>query len=403
MFISIKKLWHYLCYFFQTRKVWTWPQHSEVLIYDAANSEILLEHLKPWNPEIMHVRGEQINMWVLLKSFFRKGRRSDAYIDCFIKMVRARSVVTAIDNATIFYRISGRHPDVKSLFLQNGLRGYDLDVFETLDNLDSNALNIFFVDHMLVFGPTIGELYSRFIKGNILPIGSLKNNFIPKESSLQRGVIAFISYWKPPFDNFLLYAGRDIKDNLSYDDIYTNPINLIIQCLMHYAKEKKKRVVIIPRANTTGRSDLLVQEKNYYRKLMGNEPEFLLPSEPYPSYSSTDSAEIVVALDSTLGYESIGRGNKTAIFQIRGTTTGESSWNYGWPAKFPEEGPFWTNKPNPHSFVRILDYLFEISDEQWKKDVESTNFSSLVEYDPGNTIFKSILEKELGPPPSSAH
>ena len=26
-----------------------------------------------------------------------------------------------------------------------------------------------------------------------------------------------------------------------------------------------------------------------------------------------------------------------------------------------------------------------------------------MEYDPGNTIFKSILEKELGPPPTSAH
>ena len=396
MFISIKKLWHYLCYFFQTRKVWTWPQQSEVLIYDEANSEILLEYLKPWNPEIMHVRGEQINMWVLLKSFFRKGRRPDAYIDCFIEKVRPRLCVTTIDNAIIFYRISGRHPDIKTLFLQNGSRGYNLDVFESLDNLDSNALNIFFVDHMLVFGHTIGELYSRFIKGNILPIGSLKNNFIPKESSLQRGVIAFISHWQLP------YTGPGYK-KLSYDDLWTNPNNLIIQCLMHYAKEKKKRVVIIPSANAKGRSDLLVQEKNYYRKLMGNEPEFLLPSEPYPSYSSTDSAEIVVALDSTLGYESIGRGNKTAIFQIRGTLTGWSSWNYGWPAKFPEEGPFWTNKPNPDSFVRILDYLFEISDEQWKKDVESTNFSSLVEYDPGNTIFKSILEKELRPPPSSAH
>ena len=98
MFSQIKKLWRYLCYFFQTRKVWTWPQQSKVLIYDAANSEILLEYLKPWNPEILHVRKEQINMRVLLKVFFKKGSVVDAYIDCFIEKVRPRLVITLMDN-----------------------------------------------------------------------------------------------------------------------------------------------------------------------------------------------------------------------------------------------------------------------------------------------------------------
>ena len=115
------------------------------------------------------------------------------------------------------------------------------------------------------------------------------------------------------------------------------------------------------------------------------------------------SYQVVVAVDSTLAYESIGRGKKTAIFSIRGTLLELFGRDYGWPGDFPDEGPFWTNKPDPDIFIRILDYLFEVSYNQWKKDVESTNFSSLMEYDPGNTIFKSILEKELGPPPSSAH
>ena len=62
MFSQIKKLWRYLCYFFQTRKVWTWPRQSEVLIFDAANLETLLEYLKPWTPEVLHIRQEKINM-----------------------------------------------------------------------------------------------------------------------------------------------------------------------------------------------------------------------------------------------------------------------------------------------------------------------------------------------------
>ena len=124
---------------------------------------------------------------------------------------------------------------------------------------------------------------------------------------------------------------------------------------------------------------------------MGIEPEFSETSGPYPSYKAVDSAEVVVSMDSTIAYESVARGKKTALFAIRGTLRELFDYDYGWPADYPDEGPFWTNKPDPDIFIRILDYLFEVSDEQWKKDVEATNFSSLMEYDPRNTIFKYMV------------
>ncbi len=395
MLISVKKIWQYFCRFLQARKIWNWPRESEVVIYDAANSKILLEYLKPWSPEILHVRNKKIYIRVLLKSFFREGSRVDAYVDCFLEKVNPRLVVTVIDNNPTFYKISKRHPDIKTIFFQNGLRTYYCDVFEFLDSLDSNTLNAYFVDHMFVFGSAIGELYSKYIKGNILPLGSIKNNFVQKEVSSEPGVIALISHWIPGVG--MPGSLMKIKNtHIPYDVIWRHPDDIVIQCLMQYTQEKNKRLVIVPRLKGTNTFN---QEKEYYRKLMGREPEFLLPSTPYPGYSAVDSAEIVIALDSTLGYESIGRGNKTAIFTFRGTITDISGFEYGWPANFPDEGPFWTNQAEPQTFIRILDYLFEVSGEQWKKDVESTNFSSLMEYDPGNTIFQSILEKELGSPP----
>ena len=134
---------------------------------------------------------------------------------------------------------------------------------------------------------------------------------------------------------------------------------------------------------------------------MGVEPEFFEEPGSYPSYQAVDSAEIIVANESTMGYESIARSKKTAIFPIRSTLFDIPDLGYGWPADYPDEGPFWTNKPDSDIFIRILDYLFEVSDEQWKIDVEVTNFPSIMKYDPGNTIFKSILEKELRVPPIS--
>jgi surface carbohydrate biosynthesis protein len=305
--------------------------------------------------------------------------------------VHPRLVVTTIDNNVAFYRISRRHPDVKTLFSQNGRRGYFLDVFEHLDTLNPDAYDSFFVDYMLVFGATIGERYSRFLKGNVLLAGSIKNNFVSKENAPRLGMIAFVGHFRTD-------AGWHIGDKFfPFEDVWAGPDNLILQCLVRYAKEKNKRLIIIPSSHHS--NELFIQEKDYFRKLMGSEPEFIEPRGPYPSYNAVDSSEVVVSLESTLGYESIARGTKTAIFSIRGTLLGLPDQKYGWPTEFPDEGPFWTNKPDPDIFVRILDYLFEVSDEKWKKDVETTNFSSIIKCDPGNTILQSILEKELGTPP----
>ena len=117
-------------------------------------------------------------MQVLLKSFFKKGRRSDSYIDCFIEKVNPCLIITTIDNAKIFYKISGRHPNIKTLFLQNGMRSYFEDIFGVLENLDSDTLSTFFVDYMLVFGSAIGEKYSQYLKGRILSVGSIKDSLI---------------------------------------------------------------------------------------------------------------------------------------------------------------------------------------------------------------------------------
>ena len=157
MFSKIKKLWSKLCYLFQAEKVWACPKPSKVVIYDAVNREILLEYIKPWSPEILHVRNEQINMRVLLKSLFRGGSRVDAYIDCYIDKVSPHLILTSIDNVATFYKISLRHPNVKTLSFQNGLRSYYGDVFEFLDNLDPNTFKEYFIDYMFVFGSVVGN------------------------------------------------------------------------------------------------------------------------------------------------------------------------------------------------------------------------------------------------------
>ena len=122
MLERIKNLWVCLGYFFLAKKTWSLPGKSEVLIFDSCNQDILMQFLNPWKPEVLHVRGEEINMKVLLKSLFRSGNRVDAYIDCFIEKTCPRLVVTFIDNHSRFHSIAARNPNIATLFIQNGMR-----------------------------------------------------------------------------------------------------------------------------------------------------------------------------------------------------------------------------------------------------------------------------------------
>lgn len=386
----IKKLWRYFNYFLRAKYFWRWPRSAKVLIFDACNQNVILEYLHPWSPEVLHVRGEQINVPVFLVSLFRRGKKLNAYIDCYIERVHPRLIVTFIDNSLNFFTISQRHPNIKTLLIQNGWRAYCGDILEAIEGMDAKLRNTLAVDYMMFFGSELGLRYTRYVAGVALPMGSIKNNLIPRTQSSQRGLIAFASQWHN--DGF--YMG-DIF--YTQEEFFGQTDRPIIQCLGHYAEKKNKKLAIIPRNRK--HDDLRMQEEEYFRRLLGKECVFLEPQGLHPSYQALDAADVVVAVDSTLGYESIARGNKTAIFSIRGNLLGIQGRSYGWPGDFPAEGPFWTNLPDSDAYVRILDYLFEVDDVQWRKDVAATKFSSLMLYDPGNSILNSIFSLELGAAP----
>jgi surface carbohydrate biosynthesis protein len=387
--IQIRRLWLYAIYFLRTQKSWSWPRESKVLIYDACNHEIFMEYLLPWKPEVLHVRGEQINMRVFFASLFRRGRKSDAYVDCFIEKVRPRLIITIIDNSLSFQSIGLRHPGVKTLFIQNGHRSYFADLFESLDKMDAPGLGKLKVDYMLCFGAIVGAEYGRYIQGTAIPIGSIKNNQKAIERPIQRDMIAFISQWHP--NGFAM-------DGIFYsqEKFFGETDRLILRYLVDFAREKKKKLVIVPRNPRGGQAR--GQEEAYFRALVGENCEFSDPEGTYPSYEAVDAAEVVVAVDTTLGYESIARGKKTAIFSIRSSLLGIRGLTYGWPGTFPDIGPFWSNCPVPESFGRILDHLFEADDSQWQRDLQATDFPAVMIRDPGNSILQSILTTELGQP-----
>jgi surface carbohydrate biosynthesis protein len=373
-------------YFGGAKKNWRRPRQSAVLIFDASHEMLLREYLGEWSPEVLHLRGELLNIPVFVASLFRKGRRVDTYIDCFIEAVGPRLIVTMIDNNLDFLTVSERHPDVKTLFVQNGWRAYVGDIFATLDGLDPARRDRLTVDYMMPFGTVIGAEYARFVKGRTVPMGSIKNNHALRTQQRQTGLLAFISQWR---DAGVTLSGS----HYSHEKFFQQTDRPVVEFLSSYARERSKRLVIIPANPKNGASR--AREEVYFRGLLGNDAEFMELPGPLSSYHVLDAAEVVVGIDSTLAYESVARGNKTALFCIRSGLLGVPSQKFGWPGDFPAEGEFWTSRPDRESFQRILDRLFEIDEAQWRADVVAANYSSLMLHDPGNSILRSTIEQQL--------
>lgn len=373
-----------------SKKTWRWPRHSPVLIFDANGEEYLLEYCKSSDPEVLHVRGEQTNMRVLLASLFRKGRRSIAYIDSFVEKVQPRLIVTFIDNSPEFYSLAVRHPSIKTLFVQNGTRGYFGDVFEILDSTTSVAGELE-VDYMMTFGNRVGAEYARYINGAVVPMGSLKNNLYPKSRRPIPGTIAFISQYRRA-------EGISLGEKcFSHEEFFARADRLVLQFLAKYVEERGKKLTIVPCANYS-RDGTLTIEREYYNRLLGSACNFSEWNWDGSSYDALDSSEVVVSIDSTLAYESAARGNRTAIFSIRSALLGVRGLTFGWPADYPAEGPFWTNRPDALAFERILDHLFAVDEEQWRAELSQCGFDDIIIYDPGNSALQAVLASELGEP-----
>lgn len=381
--------WRLIRFFTRAKKTWRRPRRSQVVIFDACAAESLLEHLGPWRPEVLHLRGEQINVPLFLASL-RHGRGFwDAYIDRFLHHVGPRLVATHIDNDIRFFSLSCRHPALKTLLVQNGWKGYFADVLEKLDQVPVEARPRLTVDYMLLFGAVAGSEFARYVSGEILVIGSIRNNSVPVRPIEYPGVMAFVSQWSR--DSFYM-------DGILYteDSFFRQIERPIVELLARYAARNDRRLVIIPR--NPPHSAERRHEEAYYREILGADGDFMESEGPGSSYRVVDAVEVVVAVDTTLAYEAIARGKKTAVFSVRSAVLGVPGLTYGWPGPFADDGPFWTNRPDPLAFERILDRLFAIDDAQWQRDLLDTDFATLMVRDPGNTILTSLLERELAAP-----
>jgi len=131
------------------------------------------------------------------------------------------------------------------------------------------------------------------------------------------------------------------------------------------------------------------REKNFYHKIIkNNDWNFKKRSVENKSYYWTDQSELVIFVDSNLGFESLARGNKTISFNLR------KNWNKAyknWGFDFlKSKGSFWTTNFNHTKFNKLVKSNLKINQKQWIKKNKRI-IDKMISYDPDNKIFSKLI------------
>ncbi|AXR65013.1 LA_1612 family putative O-antigen biosynthesis protein [Leptospira mayottensis] len=368
-------------FIWNAQKIWVKPKRAPVLIFDRCGSDNFFFYLDERYVSILDVRGESFNFYIFLKCLltFRVSRKY--YYAFYVNSVRPKVVMTFIDNNWPFYSLKKMCPTITTVLVQNGLR-INLD-----EQFGSEISKDSLVDFMFLFNKNIGVIYSKNLKGNVFSSGSFLNNYHSVSNQNKSKSVLFISQYRPR-NNSAAYVFVNNR-MVTYDEVYSAE-NFLLDKLSAYCDRNGFRFVI----KASNSKDVEEQYK-FFKEKIGNENfDFLIQDKNLSGYEIVDQAEIIVGVDSTLVYESIARGNKTAFFTLRSMF--DPTRKFAWPADYPEDGPFWTNKIDEVEFERVMDYITQVNDEDWET-VRLQYVKDLMEYDPGNSQFVSLM-KELNVP-----
>ena len=354
--------------FFLKKKKIVFPKKSSILIYDINKLDIITEFINKRNFEVLNIRNE-LNFLVSVICFVKLKFKKIDYIEEYIKLVNPKIVITLTDNDIIFYEIKKKYKKKLTIVaIQNGYRSISNDLFGQLQcyNNKSNLSS----DWILTFSETIGAEYEKYISTKTLAIGNIYNNKKPKDFSkkILNNSILLISQW----------AEGNYEDN--------KILMFLFRFLKDYASKKNKKLGVLLRNNNN-------YEKNFF-KSDGNENfQLIKKNNLNNSYYWIDKYETIATIDSTLGYESLSRGNKTVFFNIRSNYNGNKGYSFGWPNVFSKQGIIWTDKNDIRYFEEILDNTFQISNENWNTQIEKNKLKNIILYDRDNVIFKNFLKR----------
>lgn len=358
------------------------PRHKPVLLYFVTGQDVIAPYFSSDEFQVLDLREHEVNLWVALWCFSDRDLSAKNYALRYIQIVKPKLVITFIDNFPAFFQLKNHFPDITTVLIQNGVRVDPGDLFESTSEVLGLRNN--FVDKMFVFGSAIGATYKKYTEGEIVSIGSFKNNLVPITESKTR-TVAYISTFRSGLSRTSVIPDSLPGFPIQYGEIIDRREQTII-FLANFCQKNNLDLVII------GKDEDFEGEKSYYDKLLKDFSWTIAQRQTATiNYTVLDESEFVVFTSSTLGYESLARGKKTAAFLIDAEIIDSPSIKFGWPVSLPDDGKFWTNRLDEKRFQEILDYLLTVSNADWD-NVRSETIREIISYDENNSQFVETLK-----------
>jgi surface carbohydrate biosynthesis protein len=366
------------------------PKYVDILIYDRNFPKELQVLVSKYNYSYLPTRGESINLYILLKVLLNpklwEGNLFKSYIFYYIHVVSPRIVLTYIDNDPNFYTISGRFERIKTIFIQNGVRKSTNDIFNVL--VKDKKLH---VDYMLVHNLDIGKKFNEFISGEVIPIGSfLNNSFIEEKISISNRIVFVSSFKTSNISKSVSLSNHSKVDNhlCRYLDNY----EYILRLLKSWCQANNKDLYILGKYAD---QKIVEMERIWLSEILEDFPYTYTPKRnKYQSYSLISTANIVVSLGSTLGFEALARNKKVALF-LDYNDKNMTPFEFNFSALSRNEGAFWTGTRHDHRFLFIMNFLNSVSDNNWQEILNTEFGDSIMKYDPNNLKFINLLHRLL--------
>ena len=369
------------------------PQQAPVVIYPKGkSSDILLEYLDKAQVIVTNPWEGSLNLPTILRMLLSFKFSRFHYLIAYLQLTRAKFVITTTDNDITFYRIKKYLPAVTTIAIQNGLRGNYSSPNSTGFLIEISQEAELACDYILAFGKTMGLEFQKHIKTEFIAVGSIRNNsFTPSSAIQEANQLVYISQ----------LTNRALKPDEQFADFMGNPISYqefygaekqICDYLAKYCVERGLKFLVCGKQNST-----FTAEQDFFKP-----HEVSGRNEPFSSYELLNAAEILVSLDSAIGYEFLSRGNRVVIVGGRfshhpnKTVREMPDVKFGFPAELPTDGPFWISGLSESDLKERLDSVRSMSGESWT-DLIKPYQDLLMRFDPDNQILRKTFS-DIGLP-----
>tara|TARA_B100001057_G_scaffold501029_1_gene619823 strand:+ start:9615 stop:10802 length:1188 start_codon:yes stop_codon:yes gene_type:complete len=380
-FFKLKKIFNSKIIFSKITKadilVWGTPGYINIL----NEKKYKLINLNKAN--VLKIWGENYHLSILFKCLFKLKFSLVDYTNEFIEVAKPKIIISFLDNYNSFYLIK-KNKKQKKILLQNASRTNEGNTFRLNKFYKQNK-----VDYIFCHNLEIKKKYEDLLGSKVFCTGSFLSNNFSINRSKKKYDIVFISTFRKINKNNPIKNGK-----ITWYD-YLESEKILLKNIYKFSKKYKKTLSIL----CTNKIDQRSSERDFFNKILGKKGNWEFINRRFGDYKSAykivDQADIVVGIDSTLLYESFGRGNKTIFFDVRPSNKYlDDTRHFAWPKKFPKSGPFWISSNEFKLIENILKRNIHINKNKWKR-IHKKYANSLMKYDKNNKTFYNIVKKCL--------